>query len=89
MSKVSPTLEALNELRSEVRDIRTELGESKVRLEHLEHETREGFVRVTTELVSMHETLRDVRDALVQRRVDHARLDDHEHRLGALEKKVG
>jgi hypothetical protein len=79
---VDRTLKVLSEIRAEQRA-------TNARVDALEQVTREGFLRVSTELVELHGTLRDVRDALVDRREDRIRLDDHERRLDELEKKVG
>ena len=79
---VDRTLKVLSEIRAEQRA-------TNARVDALEQVAREGFLRVSTELVELHGTLRDVRDALVDRRQDRIRLDDHERRLDELEKKVG
>jgi hypothetical protein len=81
-SNVDRTLKVLNEIRAEQRA-------TNARVDALEQVTREGFLRVSTELVELHGTLRDVRDVLVDRREDRIRLDDHERRLDELETKVG
>jgi hypothetical protein len=81
-SNVDRTLKVLNEIRAEQRA-------TNARVDALEQVTREGFLRVSTELVELHGTLRDVRDVLVDRREDRLRLDDHERRLHELEKNVG
>jgi hypothetical protein len=93
---VDRTLKVLNEIRTQqsatnarLDALATRVDGNTARLDALEQVTREGFLRVSTELVELHGTLRDVRDVLVDRREDRLRLDDHERRLHELEKNVG
>jgi hypothetical protein len=88
-SNVDRTLKVLNEIRTQQAATNVRVDGLTARVDALEEVTREGFLRVSTELVELHGTLRDVRDALVDRREDRLRFDDHERRLHELEKKVG
>ena len=73
--KVSNTLRALHEIRDEVKA--------------LERRQTEMEVRVVTALGSVNGTLIEMRDLLRDRLVDRSRVDDHERRIGALERAVG
>ena len=88
-SNVDRTLKVLNEIRTQQAATNVRVDGLTARVDALEEVTREGFLRVSTELVELHGTLRDVRDVLVDRREDCLRLDDHERRLHELEKNVG
>jgi hypothetical protein len=88
-SNVDRTLKVLNEIRTQQAATNVRVDGLTARVDALEEVTREGFLRVSTELVELHGTLRDVRDVLVDRREDRLRLDDHERRLHELEKNVG
>jgi hypothetical protein len=94
--KISPTLRVLQDIRNELREhgaILREHGsllqEHSGRLEALERLQLQMQTRVSTELTALTGTMTEVRDLLRQVFVDRQRIDDHEVRLRALERKVG
>lgn len=58
-------------------------------LQRLGDRVVESELRTTTAIVDLHATLRDVRDLLAERQVGRDRLDDHERRIAALERRTG
>lgn len=88
--KVNHTLVALREIREEIGAVRTDLRQEIAELrEHTDARLVSLETRIATELIAVGGTLREVRD-LLRESLDHrARLDDHEHRIGALERDTG
>jgi hypothetical protein len=83
--KVNPTLKVL-------REIRDKLDRHELRLGTLEGQVGllvEGQARLTTEVVAVADAVRSVADLLRERLDDRNRVDDHERRIRALERKVG
>jgi hypothetical protein len=82
------TTQVLIEIRDEVRRTNERLGQTNERLSGLERRQSETEVRLATELVAVARAVNDVRDLL---RAEHQlapRVDDHEQRLAALERKI-
>jgi phage shock protein A len=94
------TVRALHSLRREVHGLHERVDQTNTRLEqtndrlerHIE-ETRRGFAsletRLASELVAVGKTLGEVRDLLRDRLDQRDRLDDHEQRIYALERRIG
>lgn len=85
----------LREIRDEMRGMRHEqqatnerLDATNERLDRLEKRQTEDSVRLATELVAVARAVGEVRDLLRDQRVDKEKLDDHEKRLSAIEKKI-
>jgi uncharacterized coiled-coil DUF342 family protein len=94
------TVEILKEIRDELRTTRTELstriGETNgrldttnERLERLDRRQSETEIRLTTELVATVSAINDLKDVVVQALSYGKQVHEHEHRIRALEKKVG
>jgi hypothetical protein len=73
------TNERLDELRTDVVD----------RIERVERRQTETEVRLATELVAVGGAVREVRDLLREDRALRDRVDDHERRLSAVERRTG
>jgi hypothetical protein len=67
--------------------IRDELRKTNERLDRLERRQTEDAVRVATELVAVAHAVGEVRDLLKERRAEREKIDDHERRISALEKR--
>lgn len=79
-----------------LREIRDELKGTNERLDRveqgvgaLERRQTESEVRLASELVSVGKTIGEVRDLLRDRLDVRDRVDDHEHRIAALERRAG
>jgi hypothetical protein len=59
-----------------------------VRLDRLEQRQTATEIRIATELVGVAGALREVRDELRQDRTLRARVDDHERRIAATERRT-
>jgi len=70
-------------------DIRDEGRKTNDRLERLERRQTETEVRLSTELVGVAGAVREVRDLLREDRALRNRVDDHERRLSAVERRTG
>ena len=75
-------------VREEVNGIRGQLGETNARLDRLERRQADTEIRLSTQLVAVVDAVRDVRDLLREDRALHDRVDDHERRLAAVERRV-
>jgi hypothetical protein len=64
------------------------LGDTNLRLERLERRQTEDATRLATELVAVAHAVVEVRDLLRTQGADRSKLDEHERRIGALEKKI-
>jgi hypothetical protein len=80
------TNERLDDLRTEMGE---QLGEVNGRLERVERRQTETETRLATELIAVAGAVRDVRDLLRDDRVIRERVDDHERRLVAVERRAG
>ena len=80
-------------VRQELKQTREDLGaridETNVRVDRLERRQTESEIRLATELVAVTAAVREVRDELREDRVLRRQFDDHERRIGALEKSRG
>ena len=88
------TIEILKSIRDEVRgtntrvdDLGVRLDETNARLGSLERRQLESDVRLSTEVVTLVGVVREVRDAIRDDRVSRVRVEDHERRIVALEKR--
>jgi uncharacterized protein YPO0396 len=59
------------------------------RIDRVERRQVESEVRITTELVALGGTLREMRDAFLEDRELRAQVADHERRIGMIEKGSG
>lgn len=75
------TTEILVQIRDEMRQMRDDLG-------RLELRQSADATRLATELVAVADAVVQVRDLLRDQRAERARLEDHEARLRALERKT-
>jgi|HubBroStandDraft_6_1064221.scaffolds.fasta_scaffold2337284_2 hypothetical protein len=94
------TIEILKGIRDEVRgtnerldamngDLSGRIDATNERLERVERRQVESEVRITTELVALGGTLREMRDAFLEDRELRAQVADHERRIGMIEKGSG
>lgn len=90
--EVKGVREEVNGVRDEVKvfreEVRGQLGETNARLDRLERRQADTEIRLSTELVAVVDAVRDVRDLLREDRALHDRVDDHERRLAAVERRV-
>ena len=93
MEPTEVTIQVLREIRDEVTQTREEvkqtnalLDETNIRLSRIESRQTDTEIRLAAEIVAVAAAVRDVRDELHEDRVLRARVDDHERRIGALEK---
>jgi len=100
MDPTDLTIEILKDIRDEVRktnervdttnerldELRTDLVD---RIERVERRQTETEVRLATELVAVGGAVREVRDLLREDRGLRDRVDDHERRLSAVERRTG
>ncbi len=84
--------DGLADVRSEIQEthaglqgVRTEIKETRERLEKRQTETE---MRLATELVGVAAAVLQVRDLLQEDRTVRTRVEDHERRIAAIEKKV-
>jgi uncharacterized protein YPO0396 len=80
------TNERLDVTNDRLGELRTELVD---RIERVERRQTETEVRLATELIAVGSAVRDVRDLLREDRVLRDRVDDHERRLVAVERRTG
>lgn len=94
------TLEVLRGLRADMRDglaaVRSEIAQTNLRLDktnerldRLERRQAETEIRLSTEIVALAQAVGDVRTLLQTRLEVRDKVVDHEHRLSAVEKKLG
>jgi archaellum component FlaC len=94
------SVEILKQIRDEVRVTRTELSSridatnerldaTNERLDRLERRQTETEIRLATELVATVGAINELRDVVVQAIGHGKQVADHEHRIRALEQKVG
>jgi hypothetical protein len=95
MAKVDRTLEALHEIRDEVRTVRDEVRTVRdemhtltERVERVEERQVHMEIRLATELVAVVGAVNEVRDAILGSRKLDATVADHELRLQALERRT-
>lgn len=85
--------DAVRETNTRVDSLRSELsariGATNERLDRLEHHQIETDVRLSTELVALHEAVLDLARAVRADRDVRVRVEQHDARIGALERKVG
>jgi uncharacterized protein YPO0396 len=77
--RLDVTNHRLDELRTDMID----------RIERVERRQTETEVRLATELVAVGSAVREVRDLLREDRVLRDRVDDHERRIIAVERRTG
>jgi hypothetical protein len=88
--RLDVTNDRLDELRTDMVDRLDELRTDMVdRIERVERRQTETEVRLATELVAVGSAVREVRDLLREDRVLRDRVDDHERRLVAVERRTG
>jgi hypothetical protein len=78
----------LIQIRDEMQKMREEQRATNDRLDHLEARQREDAVRLASELVAVARAVGEVRDLLREQRDDRGRLDDHERRITAIERRI-
>jgi hypothetical protein len=76
------TTEILVQIRDEMRQMREDLR-------RLEKRQSDDATRLSTELVGVAKAVLQVRDLLREQRIERERVEDHEKRIRALEKKAG
>lgn len=74
-------------LRAEVRETNTRIEETNAKVDVLARRQTETEVRLSTELVAVTSAVNGVRDLLRDRLDQRDRVDDHERRLMALERR--
>jgi chromosome segregation ATPase len=84
----SPTLQVLREIRDELKQTNVGLERVEERVEALERRQSESEVRLATELVAVAKAVQEVRDLLRDNLAVQHRVDDHERRIVALERRV-
>jgi hypothetical protein len=93
-------IEILKDIRDEVRDTNARLdalrddtnarfAETHVRLARIEHRQTEAEARVSAEVSAVVRAVLETRDLLRDDRALRERVDDHERRLAALERRGG
>jgi len=85
------TTQVLIEIRDEARKTNSRLDQTIARLDRLEHRQTESEIRISTEIVGVVGAINRLTDALLdpERSGPFAvRLDDHERRLGVLERRT-
>ena len=85
----SLTLAVLKEIRDEARKTNERLDQTNERLDRLERRQTETEVKLATELVAVSTAVREVGDLLRANVTVRAKVDEHEARIAALERKVG
>jgi hypothetical protein len=80
-------VEILKSIRDELRGTNGRIDSLAVGLDALERRQVESEVRLSTELLGVVGAVREVRDAVREGRVSRRRVDEHERRLAALEKR--
>ncbi len=94
------TVEVLKQIRDEIVGLRGELRETRTALSDRIDQTNEKVdvlarrqteteVRLATELVAVAQAVTSVRQIIGEKLDDRRRVDDHERRLGVLERKAG
>ena len=93
--KPSPMLKAIVNLRGDVKRLDGRLADVDGRVSRIEsdvsglrREAGDIGIRLSTELVAVAGILVDIRNELRAARIDRKRLEDHEERLQALERKT-
>jgi hypothetical protein len=93
MEPTDLTIEILRGIRDEVHQTNERLDELRTdlvdRVERVERRQTETEVRLASELVAVGGAVREVRDLLREDRVLRDRVDDHERRLSAVERRTG
>src|SRR5215813_12275519 len=89
------TTNILVQIRDEMRSMHEEQRATNLgldttidRLNRLETRQAEDTIRIATELVAVARAVGEVRDLLRDQRLELTRLEDHERRLVAIEKKI-
>lgn len=94
------TVEVLKQIRDEVVGLRGELRETRTALSDRIDQTNEKVdaltrlhteteIRLATELIAVSQAVTSVREVLREKLDDRPRIEDHERRLAALERKAG
>jgi predicted nucleic acid-binding Zn-ribbon protein len=93
--QANPTLQVLREIRDELRKTNERLDGTNQRLERvegrvesLERRQSEGEIRLASELVAVAKAVQEVRDLLRDNLTVQHRVDDHERRIAALERRA-
>jgi hypothetical protein len=93
MEPTDLTIEILKGIREETRKTNERLDELRTDLvdhiERVERRQTETEVRLATDLVAVGGAVREVRDLLREDRALRDRVDDHERRLVAVERRTG
>jgi len=84
--RVNETNQRLDETNQRLDNLRTDLVD---RIERVERRQTESEVRLASELVAVGGAVREVRDLLREDRALRTRVDDHERRLSAVERRTG
>jgi chromosome segregation ATPase len=87
--KVSPTLRVLREIRDEIKGTNHRLDRLEEQGGTLERRQSESEVRLATELVTVARAVTEVRDLLRERLDASDRVENHERRITALERRAG
>ena len=93
MEPTDLTIEILKGIREETHKTNERLDELRTdlvdRIERVERRQTETEMRLASELVAVGGAVREVRDLLREDRVLRDRVDDHERRLSAVERRTG
>ena len=84
--RVNETNQRLDETNQRLDNLRTDLVD---RIERVERRQTESEVRLASELVAVGGAVREVGDLLREDRALRTRVDDHERRLSAVERRTG
>jgi chromosome segregation ATPase len=84
----SLTLAVLKEIRDEVRKTNDRLEQTNDRLERLETRQTDMEMRLATELIAVTSAVREVGDLFKDNAAVRGKVDEHETRIAALERKV-
>jgi TolA-binding protein len=92
----SLTITILKEIRDEIRKTNERVEQTNERLDQtnqrlagLERRQTESEVRLATEIIGVAAAVRDLSDLLRADRTLRAKVDEHDQRIHALERKVG
>jgi hypothetical protein len=89
-------VEILKEIRDEAKQTNVRLDQTNTRLasveerlEFLGRRQTESEIHLVTEIISLADVTRQVRDLLIKRHDDHVAVLDHETRIRSLESRIG
>lgn len=77
----------IHQMKGDIRQMKGDIGGLRHDVDRLERRQSEDTTRLATELISVAQAVVQVRDLLREGRVSRERIEDHEHRICALEKR--